>query len=72
MHDQHLSVLQLSAWSLPITTTQTEGVLLIIFQSGVEKWPVIEPTTLDLGSQSVACDHSTSASMQGLKIIEYR
>jgi len=44
------------------------GTLLIFLQSVVEKlhaWPGIKPTTLDLGSQSVAFDLSATATRMG-------
>jgi len=65
MRDQHLYLspaitIFLGLGSLQITITLTESTLLIFLQSGVEKllvWPVIEPTTLGLSSQSGAFDH---------------
>jgi len=58
MPNQHLFK---SLWSLQITVTLTEGVLLIFMQSGDEKLLEIEPTTLDLGSQANANDLSGRA-----------
>jgi len=53
-------------WSLQIAITLNESALLIFLQSGVEKlltWPGIEPTTLDLGSQSSGYGHSAKPTL---------
>jgi len=49
---------------LQVTNTLTQSALFIFLQSGDEKllpWLVIEPTTLNLGSQSGAHDLSATA-----------
>jgi len=49
---------ELQLWSLQVTTTMTEGAFFAIQEN--EKllaWLGIEPTTLDLRSQSGAFDH---------------
>jgi len=55
-----ITIFIINLWSLQITTTLTEGPLFIFLQSGVEKLQaygsVIEPTPLDLCSQSGAYD----------------
>jgi len=61
MLDSTIIKIDLCQWTLQITTTLTEDALLIFWQLGVEKmlaWPGIEPTTLNLSSQSGgAFDH---------------
>jgi len=55
----------LRPWSLPITISLTDGAMVIFLQSEVENcWHErlsIEPTTLDLCSQSGAYDLSATA-----------
>jgi len=66
MRNQHLyqSPAIVSIRSLQITISLTQGTVLILLKYRVEKllaWLWIEPTTLDLGSQSGPCDLSAIA-----------
>jgi len=66
LQKSHAVDLELSLWSLEIIITLSKCVLLIFFKSMAEKLlahPGIEPTILDVASQSLANDNSALATL---------